>query len=476
MSSLIVAYASQLPYAFAKQHHLVFDGIYLLQTAKTSLAAIREAQRILGPLAVKLVDSAELEKQLQLRYQKGADSALDIVSSLEDDHFLALADALPQAEELLDSQDNAPVIRLLNALIAEAIREQASDIHLEPNETCVRIRLRKDGVLQTILEPKRELAPLLVSRIKIMAKLDIAERRLPQDGRMGIQYAGRPVDIRVSIIPSGQGERVVLRLLDRQSGRLNLDYLGMPKTIHNALDQLIQRPHGIILVTGPTGSGKTTTLYAALQQINQDSRNIMTIEDPVEYDLNGISQTAVNTQTGMTFAHGLRSILRQDPNVVMVGEIRDLETAKIAVQASLTGHLVFSTVHTNTAAGTITRLQDIGVEPFLLSSGIIGVLAQRLVRKLCNDCKRPDPLADNGSFEAVGCNSCQHMGYRGRVGIYELLEVTEDIKKLIHDGCGEQELQERSQQQHASLHQHGLQLVQQGITSMDEVLRVSQDS
>jgi general secretion pathway protein E len=301
---------------------------------------------------------------------------------------------------------------------------------------------------------------------------------LPQDGRMGIQYAGRPVDIRVSIIPSGLGERIVLRLLDRQSGRLNLDYLGMPKTIHLALNQLIQRPHGIILVTGPTGSGKTTTLYAALQQINQDSRNIMTIEDPIEYDLNGISQTAVNTQTGMTFAQGLRSILRQDPNVIMVGEIRDLETAKVAVQASLTGHLVFSTVHTNTAAGTITRLQDMGVEPFLLSSGVIGVLAQRLVRRLCNECKRPDPLATTtgDAFAAVGCSHCQHTGYQGRVGIYELLEVTEAIKKSIHDGCGEQQLQQQARQQHTSLHQHGLQLVAQGITSTDEVLRVSQDS
>ena len=467
--------ATQLPYAFAKQFSVVFDGVTLLQTHATPLAALQEAQRILGPLPLQQVEADELEKQLQQRYQKGADSALDIVASLDDDQFLALADALPQAEELLDSQDNAPVIRLLNALIGEAIREQASDIHIEPNETCVRIRLRKDGVLQTVLEPKRELAPLLASRIKIMAKLDIAERRLPQDGRMGIQYAGRPVDIRVSIIPSGQGERVVLRLLDRQSGRLNLDYLGMPRDIHNAVDELIQRPHGIILVTGPTGSGKTTTLYAALQQINQDSRNIMTIEDPVEYDLNGISQTAVNTQTGMTFANGLRSILRQDPNVIMVGEIRDLETAKIAVQASLTGHLVFSTVHTNTAAGTITRLQDMGVEPFLLSSGIIGVLAQRLVRKLCDTCKQPDAAA-TGTYIAVGCGECQHTGYKGRVGIYELLEVTEDIKKLIHDGAGEQELQAHARKQHASLHQHGLELVQQGITSTDEVLRVSQDN
>ena len=469
----------QLPYGFAKQHSLVFDGVNLYQTEHTTLAALLEAQRVLSSFNLIEVSTEELDKQLQLRYQAGSDSALDIVSSLDNgDEFLPLEQALPQAEELLDSEDNAPVIRLLNAIIAEAIREQASDIHIEPSDTCVRVRMRKDGVLQTVIEPKRELAPLLSSRIKIMAKLDIAERRLPQDGRMGIQYAGRPVDIRVSIIPSGLGERVVLRILDRQSGRLNLDYLGMPEAIHTALNQLIKRPHGIILVTGPTGSGKTTTLYAALQQINQDSRNIMTIEDPIEYDLNGISQTAVNTLTGMTFPHGLRSILRQDPNVIMVGEIRDLETAKVAVQASLTGHLVFSTVHTNTAAGTITRLQDMGVEPFLLSSGVIGVLAQRLVRRLCNECKRPDPQTGPSGigFEAVGCGSCQHTGYQGRVGLYELLEVTEDIKKAIHDGCGEQQLQQLARHQHDSLHQHGLHLVAQGVTSTNEVLRVSQDN
>tara|TARA_B110000967_G_C18900047_1_gene574095 strand:- start:5104 stop:6537 length:1434 start_codon:yes stop_codon:yes gene_type:complete len=469
----------QLPYGFAKQYSLVFDGVNLFQTASTPLHALVEAQRVLQPFNLVAVTEEELSKQLQLRYQSGADNALDIVSSLgHGDVLLPLADALPQAEELLDSEDNAPIIRLINAIIAEAIREQASDIHIEPNETCVRVRLRKDGVLQTVIEPKRELAPLLSSRIKIMSKLDIAERRLPQDGRMGIQYAGRPVDIRVSIIPSGLGERIVLRLLDRQSGRLNLAFLGMPKAIHEAVNKLIQRPHGIILVTGPTGSGKTTTLYAALQQINQDSRNIMTIEDPVEYDLNGISQTAVNTQTGMTFAQGLRSILRQDPNVIMVGEIRDLETAKVAVQASLTGHLVFSTVHTNTAVGTITRLQDMGVEPFLLSSGIIGVLAQRLVRRLCSQCKQPDPLSTvrNKTWHAVGCSHCQHTGYKGRVGVYELLEVTEELKKLIHDGRGEQQLQQQARQQHESLHQHGLQLVAKGITSSDEILRVSQDN
>ena len=469
----------QLPYGFAKQYSIVFDGVTLYQTPKTPLFALVEAQRIIGPFTLVEVSDEELEKQLQIRYQSGSDSALDIASSLDGgNEFLPLADALPQAEELLDSQDNAPIIRLLNAIIAEAIREQASDIHIEPSENCVRVRLRKDGVLQTVIEPKRELAPLLSSRIKIMAKLDIAERRLPQDGRMGIQFAGRPVDIRVSIIPSGIGERIVLRLLDRQSGRLNLSHLGMPKTIHDAVNNLIQRPHGIILVTGPTGSGKTTTLYAALQQINQDSRNIMTIEDPVEYDLNGISQTAVNPQTGMTFANGLRSILRQDPNVIMVGEIRDLETAKVAVQASLTGHLVFSTVHTNTAAGTITRLQDMGVEPFLLSSGIIGVLAQRLVRRLCEDCKEVDPLSEpsNSSWRARGCSQCQHTGYKGRVGIYELLEVTDELKKLIHEGAGEQQLQKHARKQHDSLYQYGLGLVANGVTSMEEVLRVSQDN
>ena len=463
-----------LPYSFAKQHHVFLARGMLYRTAQTPLHALLEAQRVAhGPCPLQLLDDTAFEAQLQLQYQHHSGSSVAIANTLDrQTDLLQLAATLPQIEDLVDQADDAPIIRLLNALIAEAIREQASDIHIEPYENRVRIRLRKDGVLQTVLEPKRELGPLLVSRIKIMARLDIAERRLPQDGRMSIQLAGRPVDIRVAIIPSGQGERVVLRLLDRQLQRLDLHRLGIPSTIEQAMQRLIARPHGIILVTGPTGSGKTTTLYAALQQINQQDRNIMTVEEPVEYDLDGISQTAVNTQTGMTFASGLRAILRQDPDVIMVGEIRDLETAKIAIQASLTGHLVFSTLHTNTATGAITRLQDMGVASYLLASGMLAVLSQRLVRQLCPTCK----IAATGTAGCApaGCSACDQSGYQGRLGLYELFEITDPIRQLIHDGGSQQELEQLAQQQHGSLCQDGMAKVVDGTTTYTEVLRVTE--
>lgn len=463
-----------LPYSFAKQHHVLLARGTLYRTAQTPLHALLEAQRVaLGPCTLQLLDDTAFEAQLQLQYQHHSGSSVAIANTLDTQtDLLQLAATLPQIEDLIDQSDDAPIIRLINALIAEAIREQASDIHIEPYENRVRIRLRKDGVLQTVLEPKRELGPLLVSRIKIMARLDIAERRLPQDGRMSIQLASRPVDIRVAIIPSGQGERVVLRLLDRQLQRLDLHRLGMPSAIEQAMQRLIARPHGIILVTGPTGSGKTTTLYAALQQINQQDRNIMTVEEPVEYDLDGISQTAVNTQTGMTFASGLRAILRQDPDVIMVGEIRDLETAKTAIQASLTGHLVFSTLHTNTATGAITRLQDMGVASYLLASGMLAVLSQRLVRQLCPNCK----IAATGTAGCApaGCPACDQSGYQGRLGLYELFEITDPIRQLIHDGGSQQELEQLAQQQHGSLRQDGMAKVVSGATTYTEVLRVTE--
>jgi general secretion pathway protein E len=329
---------------------------------------------------------------------------------------------------------------------------------------------------------------LITSRIKVMAKLDIAEKRLPQDGRISLRIAGRPVDVRVSTIPSGHGERVVLRLLDKQAGRLDLEHLGMAPDALQLMDKIIRRPHGIVLVTGPTGSGKTTTLYAALIRLNDRLRNIMTVEDPIDYNLDGISQTHVNTRVEMTFARGLRAILRQDPDIVMVGEIRDLETAEIAVQASLTGHLVLSTLHTNSAVGAVTRLRDMGVEPFLLSSSLIGVLAQRLVRLLCRDCKKPyvPPVSDCQRFgfsverpptlyTSVGCPSCNHSGYSGRTGIYELLEVDEKMRGMIHDGAGEQALEAYAHARYRSLFQDGLRRVQAGDTSLEEVLRVTHE-
>ena len=319
-----------------------------------------------------------------------------------------------------------------------------------------------------------------------MARLDIAEKRLPQDGRISIKVGGRPVDVRVSTLPSGNGERVVLRLLDKQAGRLNLEHLGMdPDTLRLTTD-VIHKPHGIFLVTGPTGSGKTTTLYAALLRLNDLSRNILTVEDPIEYYLDGIGQTQVNTKVDMSFARGLRAILRQDPDVVMVGEIRDLETAEIAVQASMTGHLVFSTLHTNTAAGAVTRLRDMGVEPFLLSSTLLGVLSQRLVRLLCANCKEAyiadetdcrlmelDPNEPPTLYRPKGCEQCNHSGYVGRQGIHELILIDKPLQQMIHDGAGELQLEQQARQTTASIRQDGIAKALQGITSLQEVLRVT---
>jgi general secretion pathway protein E len=399
-----------------------------------------------------------------------------------------VAQALPETEDLLESEDDAPIIRLINALLTEAVKENASDIHIEPFENRLVVRFRVDGVLREVLQPQRVLAPLLVSRIKVMAKLDIAEKRLPQDGRISLRVAGRAVDVRVSTLPSGHGERVVLRLLDKQAGRLDLNHLGMSVKDQQTMDSVIRKPHGIILVTGPTGSGKTTTLYAALERLNNKRRNIMTVEDPIEYYLDGIGQTQVNTKVEMSFARGLRAILRQDPDVVMVGEIRDLETAEIAVQASLTGHLVFSTLHTNSAVGAVTRLRDMGVEPFLLSSSLVAVLAQRLVRVLCDHCKEAytasasdcellgvDPADPPTLYRAVGCSECNQLGYRGRTGIYELIEIDDEMRTRIHDGDGEQQLETHARKHSSSMRHDGWRRVLAGQTTLEEVLRVSRE-
>ena len=366
------------------------------------------------------------------------------------------------------------------------MKDNASDIHIETYEKRLVVRFRVDGVLREIVQPKRALAPLLISRIKVMAKLDIAEKRVPQDGRIALRIGGREVDVRVSTMPSSHGERIVMRLLDKQAGRLNVRQLAMAPADLNNLLSAIQKPHGIILVTGPTGSGKTTTLYASLSELNDTSRNILTVEDPIEYSLAGVGQTQVNTKVEMTFAKGLRAILRQDPDVVMIGEIRDLETVEIAIQASLTGHMVLSTLHTNTAVGAVTRLQDMGVEPFLLSSSLVCVLAQRLVRVLCEDCKQAT-IADDSEcellaadkknpptiFHSKGCESCNQLGYKGRQGIYEVVPVDEQMKTLIHDKAGEQELEAHARTQYTSIQQDGIRKVLQGTTTIEELLRVA---
>lgn len=482
-------------FSFAKRHGVMVDGadddaVNVIARPDVSLSAAAELRRFLGrPVRLTRVDAAEFDRRLQLAYETKSGGGIQMEGFDSDDMDLSsAAEALAEPKDLLESDDDAPIIRLINALLSEAVKDGASDIHVEPFESRLTVRFRVDGVLREVLAPPRAIAPLLASRIKVMAKLDIAEKRLPQDGRISVRIAGRPVDVRVSTIPSGHGERVVMRLLDKQAGRLDLKQLGLLPQAHQTFANLIRKPHGIILVTGPTGSGKTTTLYAGLGEINDRSRNIMTVEDPIEYYIDGIGQTQVNTKVDMSFARGLRAILRQDPDVVMVGEIRDLETAEIAVQSSLTGHLVLSTLHTNSAVGAVARLRDMGVEPFLLASSLIGLMAQRLVRTLCPHCKIAEPAtepecdllgADLNNpptiYHAKGCEECRHTGYLGRSGIHELAEVDETMRTMIHDGASEQALEMHARKRSAGIRQSGIEKVRRGETTLEEVLRVTQD-
>jgi len=483
-------------FSFAKRHGLLVHGVdkgrarVECRPGFTALA-LAELRRYLGlPLDLNPVEREKFDLLLQAAYEGGVEDMEltgELENGLDDDLDLhSIARLLAEPEDLLESQDDAPIIRLINGLLTEAIKENASDIHIEPFEKQLRVRFRVDGMLRDKLHPPQALAQLITSRIKVMAKLDIAEKRLPQDGRISLRLAGRPVDVRVSTMPCGHGERVVLRLLDKQAGRLDLEQLGMDQAGLALMDRLIHRPHGILLVTGPTGSGKTTTLYAVLSRLNEINRNIMTVEDPIEYFLNGISQTQVNTKVAMTFAKGLRAILRQDPDVVMVGEIRDLETAETAVQASLTGHLVLSTLHTNTAVSAVTRLRDMGVEPFLLSSSVIGVVAQRLVRLLCPHCKvpgaaSPSECAEFGFsvanppqiFRAGSCEKCNALGYQGRTSIYEVVEVDETLQAMIHDGAPEYALEAQARLNSPNIRQDGLRRILAGDTTIEEVIRVT---
>ena len=483
--------SARVPVTFAKRH-----GVYMQEEAESwtayyhsplSFPVLAELNR-LYPQGFRLQrqEPEVFEEGLSQAYEQASSEAMQAMESIDDSMDLTrLAQAIPETEDLLEQEDDAPVIRLINALLTQSIREGASDIHIETFENRLSIRFRVDGVLREVLTPKRLLAALIVSRIKVMAKLDIAEKRVPQDGRIALKIAGRAVDVRVSTMPANHGERVVLRLLDKKAGRLDLQHLGMADDSLQHLDGLIHKPHGILLVTGPTGSGKTTTLYASLTRLNNASRNILTVEDPIEYDLPGIGQTQLNSKVEMTFAKGLRAMLRQDPDVVMVGEIRDIETAEIAVQASLTGHLVLSTLHTNTAVGAVTRLRDMGLEPFLLASSLIGVLAQRLVRVLCPDCKQPRAASQSECqllgesqaqiYEAKGCEACNHTGYRGHPGIYELILVDESLRVMIHDGESEQSMDTYARQSTPSIRQDGWRRVLAGETTMEEVLRVTRE-
>jgi general secretion pathway protein E len=488
-------FRKRLPFSFAKRHGVVIEQIgdvdaMVAYKPGMTPATIVEIRRYLGmPIQFNEVNEAEFERRLSKAYENNSNDAMQMVEGLGDDMDLAsLANSVPETEDLMEQEDDAPIIRLINALLTEAVKLNASDIHIETFEKRLVVRFRVDGVLREVVQPKRQLAPLLVSRIKVMAKLDIAEKRVPQDGRISIRVGGREIDVRVSTMPSNAGERVVLRLLDKQAGRLNLTHLGMNPHDLARMTDIINKPHGIILVTGPTGSGKTTTLYAALSQLNDHSRNILTVEDPIEYQLEGIGQTQVNTKVEMTFARGLRAMLRQDPDVVMVGEIRDKETAEIAVQASLTGHLVLSTLHTNTAIGAVTRLMDMGIESFLISSSLLGLLAQRLVRVLCKHCKTPytpddkecelfnfDKVNRPQLFHANGCEHCNNLGYSGRTGIYELVVIDEEMRTLIHNNTGEQAMTRHARRFGPSIRDDGRRKILEGATTVEEVLRVTRE-
>lgn len=458
-----------LPYAFARTQQLLLedrDGALTLWVhPATPPSGMGEVMRRHGVRELASEPQQTLMQRISAAYASGESSAAAVVSEVESDADLSrMMQDLPAIEDLLETSDDAPIIRMLNALLTQAARDGASDIHIEPYERHSSVRFRVDGSLREVVQPNRALHAALISRLKIMAELDIAEKRLPQDGRISLRIGTRAVDVRVSTLPSAHGERAVLRLLDKSESKLSLEAIGMQGAVLEQLQRLIAQPHGIILVTGPTGSGKTTTLYAALQRMDAGQNNIMTVEDPIEYELAGVGQTQVNARIDLTFAKALRAILRQDPDVIMIGEIRDFETAQIAIQASLTGHLVLATLHTNDASSAITRLTDMGVEPFLLSSSLLGVLAQRLVRKLCTRC--------HGS----GCEVCGHTGYQGRTGVFELLTVDDAIRAGIHARAAEADIRQMALSQGMTLmRDDGERLIATGVTSREEVLRVTRD-
>ena len=477
----------RLPYGFARRHGVVVtgagpDGVEVaLREGEAVPAALAEVRRLAGrPLKVEQVAAARFDRMLADHY---AGDGVAAAAAMGTDGLGSLVEGIPSAEDLLDSADEAPVIRLINGLIAEAAREGVSDIHIEPYESALVVRMRVDGQLKERHRLPATVAAMVVSRVKVMARLDIAERRLPQDGRIGLALAGKSLDVRVSTLPSRAGERVVLRLLDKENAGIDLEALGMPGPIEADLRAALAEPNGMVLVTGPTGSGKTTSLYAGLRLLNDGSRNILTVEDPVEYAIEGIGQTQVNAKVGLSFAAGLRAILRQDPDVVMVGEIRDAETAQIAVQAALTGHLVLSSVHTNDAAGAITRLRDFGVEPFLIASVLRAVVAQRLVRRLCPDCAEAVPL--DGARAALvglaegtmvrqpkGCAACGGTGWKGRIGVFEAIRVGDRVRRLIMEGGDEAAIAAHAFRHSPDLAAAARALVSDGVTTVEEAARV----
>ncbi len=467
-----------LPYAWAKTYSVLIedDGRerVLHVSDGTSRTALAEVLRLHTVDRIERETPAALQTRIAQAYSGGQGSAASVVGEVESAVDLSrMMQELPAVEDLLEASNDAPIIRMLNALLTQAAKDGASDIHIEPYERSSSVRFRVDGTLREVVQPNKALHAALISRLKIMAELDISEKRLPQDGRISLRIGGRAIDVRVSTLPSAHGERAVLRLLDKGEQKFSLESLGMDGEVLEQFNRLVQQPHGIVLVTGPTGSGKTTTLYASLTRLDTRTSNVLTVEDPVEYELPGIGQTQVNPKIDLTFAKALRAILRQDPDVVMIGEIRDFETAQIAIQASLTGHLVLATVHTNDAPSTVNRLIDMGVEPFLLSSSLLGVLAQRLVRKLCEYCKRED---EHHRWHPVGCEHCASSGYKGRTGVYELLVVDDAIQGLIHGRASEQDLIKAAVANGMrSMREDGERLVAEGVTSLEEVVRVTRD-
>ena len=494
-----VSLMQRVPLAFARQHKLVplrmQDGAALVAISRAlDLQPLDDVSLLLkAPVEPILSSEREIIGALNRFYDTGSQTADKVIQNLDDETLGRLAHDLEGPQDILDHEAEAPIIQLVNLILSQAVRDRASDIHIEPFERTLQVRYRIDGVLHEVLSPPKALQPRITSRLKVMADLNIAETRLPQDGRIAIRVRNREIDIRVSVVPTAFGERLVLRLLDKSGALFQLEEIGLAPELLPAYGRLIHRSHGIILVTGPTGSGKSTTLYATLQRINSPQLNIITVEDPIEYQINGVGQIHVNPRIDLTFANGLRSILRQDPDVIMVGEIRDRETAEIAIQASLTGHLVLSTLHTNDAASAVTRLLDMGIEPFLISSSVLAMMAQRLVRVLCPECRQPgrpedetlrelglEPAADavDGEwFLSHGCDGCRGTGYRGRTGIYELLPVDDAIRRLVMQQANASMLRAAAiERGMRPLLQDGARKVLEGKTTAEEVLRVTQDN
>ncbi|MFB0507163.1 MAG: type II secretion system ATPase GspE [Thermodesulfobacteriota bacterium] len=488
---------SALPIHFARKHGILpikrdGDGVLVATSNPLDIYPLDDVRILLNQEVKPVVmPPGAIIDAINRVYDRDTNAAQQIIEDFDEHSLDLISSVLEEPTDLLDASDEAPVIRLVNSILFQAVKQRASDVHIEPFERELVVRYRIDGMLYNVLTPPKRIQPSITSRVKIMAGLNIAEKRLPQDGRIRVTIAGKNIDIRVSVIPTAHGERIVTRLLDKTSILLKLEDIGFSADKLKVFNRLIHRPHGIILLTGPTGSGKTTTLYGALTRINSPDKNIITVEDPIEYQIRGIGQIQVNPKINLTFANGLRSILRQDPDVIMVGEVRDLETGEIAIQASLTGHLVFSTLHTNDSAGAITRLIDMGIEPFLASSSVIAIMAQRLVRIVCPDCRQKyspgeEELREIGMesalaggkplYRAIGCQNCLGTGYRGRTGIFELLVLDDDIRTLILKNYDSNTIKRTATDKGMlTLRQDGAKKILKGITTIEEVLRVTQE-